>query len=89
MCKVLSACVEERLIPHRKWTPYPNRSTNAGGRRPGNSFLFHWLHGSQQQLSMQRAVIFARISHIAPTFEILVDKWFKHATKGSEFASKT
>ncbi|GFF24349.1 hypothetical protein IFM46972_01006 [Aspergillus udagawae] len=26
--------------------------------------------------------IFARIRHIAPTFDILVDKWFKHAKKG-------
>ncbi|GIK06292.1 hypothetical protein Aspvir_001939 [Aspergillus viridinutans] len=32
--------------------------------------------------------IFARISHIASTFDILVDKWFKHAKKGIKIRFK-
>ncbi|GIJ90124.1 hypothetical protein Asppvi_009074 [Aspergillus pseudoviridinutans] len=32
--------------------------------------------------------IFARISHIAPTFDVLVDKWSKHAKKGVKIRFK-
>jgi hypothetical protein len=60
----------------------------------------YWRQAARNQLPVPLAAwlsttafhaagrIFRRISHIAPTFETLVDKWFKHARKGVKIRFK-